>query len=291
MKKLLFVVVLSVLLSACENTQRYTQNSPEIETVKAIIKDYDAKNYESLMAHFADTANVYLNSSTSFKANKLATYHERDDINFSSRGFLKEDQEYEMVKTDKGTTWVNFWGTWQATLAANAKKIEIPIHLTVQFIDGKAVTEHGYWDNAPIVLAMQEIEENHVNKQIIQSAYDFFAKGEVPAFLALLDPKVEWNEAENFIYASKKPYKGIDATVKGVFEPIGAEWEYWKLTNLQLNQMNNGQVLATGRYKAKHKETGKKLDAQMAHVWTLKNGKVTNFQQYTDTKQAAEVIK
>jgi ketosteroid isomerase-like protein len=50
-------------------------------------------------------------------------------------------------------------------------------------------------------------------------------------------------------------------------------------------------VLATGRYKAKHKKTGKKLNAQMAHVWTLKNGKVTKFQQYTDTKQASEVIK
>ena len=291
MKKLLFVVVISVLLSACENTQRYTQNSPEIETVKAIIKDYNAKNYESVVSHFADTANVYFNSSTSFKASKLPDYHSETDPNFSSRGFVKEGQEFEMVVTDKGITWVNFWGSWEGTFAANGKKTTLQIHLTLQFIDGKVVTEYGYWDASGIVLAMQEIEENHINKQIIQSAYDLFAKGEVPAFLALLDPKVEWNEAENFIYASKRPYKGIDATVKGVFEPIGAEWEYWKLTNLQLNQMNNGQVLATGRYKAKHKETGKKLNAQMAHVWTLKNGKVTKFQQYTDTKQASEVIK
>lgn len=291
MKKLLYVVVLSALLSGCENTKRYTQNAPEIETVKAIIKDYNAKNYKAVVSYFADTANVYFNSSKSFKAGKLPEYHNETDINFSSRGFIEEGQEYEMVVTDKGTTWVNFWGSWEGTFAANGKKIGLQIHLTLEFIDGEVVTEYGYWDASGIVLAMQEIEENHVNKQIVQSAYDFFAKGEVPAFLALLDPKVTWNEAENFIYASKKPYKGADAIVKGVFEPIGAEWEYWNLTNLQLNQMSNGQVLATGRYKAKHKKTGKKLNAQMAHVWTLKNGKVTNFQQYTDTKQVAEVIK
>jgi hypothetical protein len=36
--------------------------------------------------------------------------------------------------------------------------IEIPVHLTAQFIDGKIVREYGYWDNGPIILAIQEIE-------------------------------------------------------------------------------------------------------------------------------------
>jgi ketosteroid isomerase-like protein len=175
-------------------------------------------------------------------------------------------------------------------LAANNKQITIPVHLTIQFIDGKAVTEYGYWDNAPIVAALQEIEANQHNKQTVQAAYDNFAKGDVPAVLALLDPKAEWNEAENFIYASEKPYIGADAIVKGVFEPIGADWEYWKISDLQLNELTNGMVLATGRYQAKNKKTGKDLNAQVAHVWTLKNGKITKFQQYTDTKQAAEVV-
>ncbi|HSQ46585.1 MAG TPA: hypothetical protein VLM44_06650, partial [Lutibacter sp.] len=77
---------------------------------------------------------------------------------FSSRGFVEKGQEYEMATTDEGNTWVNFWGVWKGTLAANNKVIEIPVHLTAQFIDGKIVREYGYWDNAPIVLAIQEIE-------------------------------------------------------------------------------------------------------------------------------------
>ena len=48
---------------------------------------------------------------------------------------------------------------------------------------------------------------------------------------------------------------------------------------------------ATLRYDAKHKATGKKIDSQTAHLWTLKDGKITAFQQYTDTKQAAAAVR
>ncbi|WP_240665755.1 nuclear transport factor 2 family protein [Lutibacter sp. HS1-25] len=291
MKKLLFTALLLMLISSCQNKQRYTQTSDEIETVKKIINAYNAKNYESIVGYFADTANVFFNSPQPFKASKLPEYHAQTDLELSSRGFLDEGLEYEMVLTDDNKTWVNFWGTWVGTLAANGKQITLPIHLTLQFIDGKVVTEYGYWDSSLMILALQEIEANYENKEIIKNAYDFFASGDVPSFLALLSPKVVWNEAENFIYAGGNPYIGADAIVKGVFEPIGNEWDYWKLTDLQLNEMSNGMVLATGRYQAKNKKNGKLLNAQFAHVWTLSNGKVTNFQQYTDTKQAAEIIK
>lgn len=55
-------------------------------------------------------------------------------------------------------------------------------------------------------------------------------------------------------------------------------WEYWNLTDIQLHEMSNDMVLATLRYKAKHKTTGKEIDSQTAHLWTLKDGKITAFQ-------------
>jgi hypothetical protein len=160
MKKLLSLAFLLLIMYACQNQQRYTQNSPEIETAKKIINDYDTKNYEIMVTHFADTANIFLNSTTPFKVGKSIEYHTNNDVNYSTRGFLKAGQEYEMVVTDDGKTWVNFWGVWQGTLAANGEQIEVPIHLTIQFIDGKAVTQYGYWDNSPVILALQEIENN-----------------------------------------------------------------------------------------------------------------------------------
>ena len=142
----------------------------------------------------------------------------------------------------------------------------------------------------PLIISAQTVSKNN-NVAIVQALYDDFAKGNVPGVLAGLDAKAEWNEAENFIYWEGKPFVGHDAIVNGVFAKIGAEWEYWKIENLQLYNMDNGMVLATGRYNAKYKKNGAVIDAQVAHVWTLKEGKVIKFQQYTDTKQVSEAIK
>lgn len=129
------------------------------------------------------------------------------------------------------------------------------------------------------------------NVSIIQGIYNDFGKGNVPGVLGALDAKVEWNEAENMIYGDNKPIIGPDAVLNEVFMKIGTEWDGFTLVNLQIINMENGMVLATGRYNAKYKKNGAVLDAQMAHVWTLKDGKVVKFQQYTDTKQFAEIIK
>lgn len=159
MKNLFLVGLAIVLFTSCNTKpERYTQQSPEIENYKAGIKDYTEKNWESLVSHYADTANVFFNTTIPMRASKIPEFHQNNETVFSSRGFVKEGQEYEMAITDEGKTWVNFWGVWKGTLAANNKVIEIPVHLTAQFIDGKIVREYGYWDNAPIVLAIQEIE-------------------------------------------------------------------------------------------------------------------------------------
>ncbi|HEY9168879.1 MAG TPA: nuclear transport factor 2 family protein [Lutibacter sp.] len=159
MKKLILLGLVIVLFTSCSTKpERYTQQSPEIETYKAGIKDYSNQNWKSLVSHYADTTNVFFNTSVPMKANKIPEFHQNNETVFSSRGFVENGQEYEMVVTDDGKTWVNFWGTWKGTLAANNKEIEIPVHLTAQFIDGKIVREYGYWDNTPIVLAIQEIE-------------------------------------------------------------------------------------------------------------------------------------
>lgn len=128
------------------------------------------------------------------------------------------------------------------------------------------------------------------NVQIVQTMYDAFAEGNVEGVVALLSPDIQWNEADNFIYAGGNPYIGPDAVVEGVFAPIGADWESFNLVNMEVKPVGGTNVLATGRYQGKHKASGKSLDAQFAHVWTIQDGKATRFQQYTDTKQAMEVV-
>ena len=129
---------------------------------------------------------------------------------------------------------------------------------------------------------------NENNVKTIETLYAAFAVGDMPTVLAGLDEKVVWNEAEGNTYADGNPYIGPQAILNGVFARIGADYEYFNLVNIELHEMANNQVLATLRYQAKLKNNGATYDAQVAHFWTLKNGKAIAFQQYLDTKKVAD---
>jgi ketosteroid isomerase-like protein len=127
------------------------------------------------------------------------------------------------------------------------------------------------------------------NVETVQGMYGAFAKGDVPAVIATMDPEIEWNEAENFPYADGNPYIGPNAVVEGVFTRLATEWENW---NLAIDHILDAGdiVVACGRYQAKNKTTGKEINAQFAHFWGLRGGKATKFQQYADTEQVTQAM-
>lgn len=128
------------------------------------------------------------------------------------------------------------------------------------------------------------------NSERVKKIYDAFGQGDIETVLANFSKDIEWNEAENFIYADGNPYIGKDAIVEGVFTRLGEEWEYWNLVDAKFHNVDDDGVLVTGRYQAKHKVTAKVLDAQFAHLWKMKDTLAASFQQYVDTKQVAEVV-
>ncbi len=164
MKRIILLIVTVALITACKNVtnERYTQNSLEIETYKNVIKDYEMANWESYKSHYADTAKIFFNVTEKNPKSLLESIEQAKSNTavFSSYGFVTEENEYEMVLTDDGNTWVNFWGIWQGRLTDTNQLLEIPVHTTAQFVDGKIVKEHGYWDNSVLILAIQKIEEN-----------------------------------------------------------------------------------------------------------------------------------
>ncbi|HQU55592.1 MAG TPA: nuclear transport factor 2 family protein, partial [Saprospiraceae bacterium] len=133
------------------------------------------------------------------------------------------------------------------------------------------------------------IKTNEQNVKIIESLYNAFATGDMPTVLGLMDPAIEWNEAESNSLADGNPYIGPDAVLQGVFARLGANHEYFGLKNVKTYSMDDHMVLATLRYDAKVKATGTAYDAQAAHLWTLSDqGKVIAFQQFVDTKKLAD---
>lgn len=284
MKKLVLLTLAVVLFTSCKD-KRYSQQSPEIDTYKKVIKAYENQDWENFATHYADTVKIY-NNATKDKGQTLTELIEnnkQDASMFSSWGYVEKDSEYEMVTTDKGETWINFWGLWQGKMKANGKTYDIPTHITARFIDGKIVAEHGYWD-------ISELITNTYNVEVIKSLYEYFGSGEIPKVLELMDANIVWNEAEGNAYADGNPYVGPEAVLNGVFARVGAEHEYFNLENVELHNMLENKVLATLRYDAKYKNGGA-YNAQVAHLWTLENGKITAFQQYVDTKKLNDALK
>lgn len=120
------------------------------------------------------------------------------------------------------------------------------------------------------------------NLDPVRALYAAFASGDMPAALATMAADIVWNEAENYPYADRNPYIGPEAIVMGVFARIGGDWDGFAAISDEL--IDGGDtVVSLGHYSGTSKATGKKMRAQFAHVFRVKNGKISGFQQYADT--------
>jgi len=127
------------------------------------------------------------------------------------------------------------------------------------------------------------------NVAVVRGLYEAFGRGDVPAVLGQMDQGIEWNEAENFIYADRNPYVGPQAVLEGVFMRLGSEWEGFTVTPEAWLDAGD-RIVVLGTYSGTHKATGRQVRAQFAHIWSVREGSVVRYQQYTDTKQFADTI-
>lgn len=123
------------------------------------------------------------------------------------------------------------------------------------------------------------------NIQNAKELYATFARGDIPAVLAMFDAKIEWKQAEGNPYQpSGAAWVGPQTILEKLFKRLGAEWEGFTVNVRQLHDAGE-HVIMEGRYSGKYKPTGKSVDAQACHILRFRNGKLTSFQQYLDTGQ------
>jgi ketosteroid isomerase-like protein len=125
------------------------------------------------------------------------------------------------------------------------------------------------------------------NVTIVRGMYEAFARGDVAAVLDVFDENIEWNEAEGNPLHPGRAQIGWQQVVEEVFARIPESWEGFQIQTDRF--LTDGDtVVVQGRYRAtSSRVTGRPLDAQAAHVWDLREGKVVRFQQYVDTRQMA----
>jgi ketosteroid isomerase-like protein len=128
------------------------------------------------------------------------------------------------------------------------------------------------------------------NVELLKNLYAAFARGEMPTVLGAMSPDIRWHQAENNPYnPSGDAWVGPEAIVSHLFVRLGAEWDGFDVQPTAFHDAGD-TVVVEGRYKGVYKSTGKRMDAQVCHVWDVKDGKIVRFQQYVDTKQLNAVI-
>lgn len=123
---------------------------------------------------------------------------------------------------------------------------------------------------------------------IVQDFYAALGRGDVAAVLGLLDPQVEWTEAERFPYYSGT-WHGPQAVLDNLLKRLAQDWHDFSATANDFVVEGN-RVVSFGVYAGMYKRTGKSIAAPFAHLWTVRDGKITSFLMYTDTAKILEAL-
>jgi len=116
--------------------------------------------------------------------------------------------------------------------------------------------------------------------EIIRSLYDALSRGDATSVLPLLDPGIEWTEAEGFPLAGT--FHGPQEVVRRVLMKLAEDWQNFETTPDEF--VDGGAVIvALGHYSGTNRATNRSFRAPFAHVWRVRDGRAVRYVQYTDT--------
>ncbi|MFL6721752.1 MAG: nuclear transport factor 2 family protein [Sphingomonas sp.] len=113
---------------------------------------------------------------------------------------------------------------------------------------------------------------------IIGDVYSAFATGNAERLSTLLGD-TDWVEAGGMPYGGR--YRGFGEIAANVFGPINTDVQGFNAAPDEIIPAGDDRVLACGTYRGSG--AGGEVAAPFAHLWTVRDGRITNFVQYTDT--------
>jgi ketosteroid isomerase-like protein len=119
--------------------------------------------------------------------------------------------------------------------------------------------------------------------------YDAFGRGDINGLLNLLDDNVEWITPG----PSEIPTAGTRRGRQAVGEFFKTLLETFEITDFQPKEFiaQGDRVIVLGTDTARVKATGKALDFNWVHSFTVKNDKIVAFSEYGDMSAVAAELK
>ena len=124
------------------------------------------------------------------------------------------------------------------------------------------------------------------NVQVIQAAYAAFEREDIQSILDSLSERVEWIGPE--VEPVAGTYRGKDE-VAGFFRKANEIAEFSSFEPREYVAQGD-RVIALGSYRAKARSTGRFYECDWAMAFTVEDGKITEFQEFTDTATIAAAL-
>lgn len=119
------------------------------------------------------------------------------------------------------------------------------------------------------------------NKNTVQQAYNNFKNGNIDALLNLMSDDVSWTPPE----MEGVPFGGARTGREAVREFFAAVASSQDVVSFEPRDLiaEGDRVIALGNYTWRVKTNNREFTADFAHAWTIRDGKVISFHEYTDT--------
>lgn len=121
------------------------------------------------------------------------------------------------------------------------------------------------------------------NVDLVRGGYDDFNTGNIEGVTARFDPDIEWIEPGGG-NAPSGTYNGPDSVANDVFGTVGENFDEFACTVEEASDQGE-TVVITARFKGKNK-SGAELDTQAEHVWEVRDGKLTRFENKVGDQEA-----
>jgi ketosteroid isomerase-like protein len=123
------------------------------------------------------------------------------------------------------------------------------------------------------------------NLQLVKDGYAAFGRGDLPGLLSLLAEDVVWDMPGDGLPIAGS-YRGR-AGVASFFEKLRQQADILEFQPREF-LADGDRVLVVGWERMKIKATGRGADIDWVMSFTIRNGKIAAFREYTDTKAIAD---
>jgi uncharacterized protein len=131
---------------------------------------------------------------------------------------------------------------------------------------------------------MKNVSAGEGNIALAQNMYAAYFHGDLPAIMAALAPDIDWESiGPRSGYPIFGPRSGV-AEVEQLFRQLQDVHEFTEFSPRTF-LAGGDEVAVLGHYAFTIRKNGRKVASDWAHVFTIRDGKVTKFREHTDSAQ------